>query len=143
MSPSVYAYAFLTVLCLASADFFLKLASTRVSNSLSAWLYACAALLAPTLWVVLQKLKGDKFLITSEGVLASLMVGISFSLVVVFLSMIFASGGNLSVAAPTIRASALVLASALGILVLGEPFTWRYALGVVLTLVGIYFIITR
>ena len=143
MSPSVYAYAFLTVLCLASADFFLKLSSTRISNSAGALVYAFAAIALPALWVAWQKFTGGSFLITTEGVLASIMVGVSFRLVVVFLSMVFAGGGNLSVAAPTIRLSALLLASALGILVLGEPLTWRYAFGVILTFAGIYFIITR
>jgi drug/metabolite transporter (DMT)-like permease len=129
------------MLCLASADFFLKLSSTRISNSVGALVYAFAVIVVPSLWVAWQKFTGESFVITTEGILASIMVGISFSLVVVFLSLVFGAGGNLSVAAPTIRLSALVLASALGILVLGEPFTLRYAFGVVLTFVGIYFIL--
>jgi uncharacterized membrane protein len=143
MSPSVYGYALLTVLCLASADFFLKLSSTRISSSLGALVYALAVFIVPTIWVAWQRASGQSFLITTEGVLASVVVGVSFSLVVVFLSLVFAGGGNLSVASPTIRLSALVLASALGILMLREPFTLRYALGVLLTFFGIYFIITR
>ena len=136
-------YALLTVLCLASADFFLKLSSTRISNSLGALVYAFAVLFVPIIWVAWQKFSGEQFVFTTEGALASVIVGISFSLVVVLLSLVFASGGNLSVAAPTIRVSALVLASILGIVVLREPFTWRYAFGVALTFVGIFFIITR
>ena len=143
MNLSVCLYALLTVLCLASADYFLKISSTRISNSLGALVYALAVILVPAIWVACQKWSGDTFLITAEGVLASVMVGISFSLVVVFLSIVFASGGNLSVAASTIRLSALVLASGLGIAVLREPFNLRYALGVVLAFIGIFFIVTR
>jgi uncharacterized membrane protein len=143
LNASVLVYALVTVVCLASADFFLKLSSTRISGSLNALIYAIAAAFVPALWVASQKISDTPLQITREGIFTSILVGISFSLVVVFLSLVFANGGNLSVAAPTIRLSALVLASALGILVLGEPFTWRYALGVVLTFLGIYFIVTR
>ncbi len=143
MNPSVYGYAFLTVLCLASADFFLKLSSTRISSSVGALVYAFAVILVPGVWVAWQKFSGETLLVTRDGVLASVAVGISFSLVVVFLSMVFVGGGNLSVASPVIRLSGLMLASVLGILVLGEPFNLRYAIGVVLTIAGVYFIITR
>jgi len=143
MNPSVYGYAFLTVLCLASADFFLKLSSTRISSSVGALVYAFAVILVPAIWVAWQKFSGEALLITRDGVLASVAVGISFSLVVVFLSMVFGGGGNLSVASPVIRLAGLMLASVLGILVLGEPFNLRYAFGVALTIAGVYFIITR
>lgn len=143
MTPSVFLYAFGAVVCLASADFFLKLSSNRISNNLGTLIYAITAVVPAAIWVVWSKLDGANLQVTREGVLTSIAVGLSFSLVVAFMSLTFAAGGNLSVAAPTIRLSALVLASALGILVLGEPFTWRYALGVWLTFAGIYFIITR
>ena len=72
-----------------------------------------------------------------------MLVGIAFSLAVVFFSLTFATGVNLSIATPAIRIVAIVLASALGIMVLREEFTLRYALGVVLAGAGIYLIVTR
>jgi len=143
MNPSAFLYALGAVVCLASADFFLKLSSTRISGSVGTLIYAITAIAPAAVWVAWMKYRDEPLQVTNEGILASMAVGISFSLVVAFMSLVFGSGGNLSVAAPTIRLSALVLASVLGILVLREPFSFRYAFGVVLTFVGIYFIITR
>lgn len=143
MSPSLILYSLGAVICLACADFFLKLSANRISNSLGTLVYALTAVVVPTIWVMGSKFSNGEFQITRGGVLTSMLVGIFFSLVVVFLSKTFASGGNLTIAAPTIRLLALVLGSALGILVLGELFTWRWALGVALTFAGIYFIVTR
>lgn len=143
MNISTLLYALGAVICLACADFFLKLSSDRISNNLGTLIYAITAIAIPTIWVAWSKISNESFQVTREGALASMLVGIFFSLVVVFISKTFASGGNLSIAAPTIRLSALMLASFLGILILGEAFTWRWALGVLLTFAGIYFIITR
>ncbi len=131
------------VICLASADFFLKLSSTRISSSLGTLVYAVTAVLPAALWVVVARATNASFHVTRDGILASVMVGISFSLVVAFLSMTFAAGANLSIATPTIRLAGIVLASALGILVLGEVVSWRYGLGILLTFLGVYFIVTR
>jgi drug/metabolite transporter (DMT)-like permease len=81
--------------------------------------------------------------LTATGVITSALVGVSFMLVVAFLSGLFAAGANLSVAVPVARLTGMVLAAALGIAVLGEPFTWRLGLGALLTLAGVYFIVTR
>lgn len=143
MNVSTILYALGAIICLACADFFLKLSSNRISNNLGTLVYALTAVVVPTAWVAWSRFSNEEFQVTREGVLSSMLVGIFFSLVVVFLSRTFASGGNLSIAVPTIRLLALVLGSALGILVLGELFTWRWALGILLTFVGIYFIITR
>ncbi len=143
MSISAILYAIGAFICLASADFFLKLSAGRISSSLGTLVYAVTAVVPAAIWVAWQKISNDSLQFTREGALASIAVGISFSLVVVFLSLTFANGANLSVASPIIRLLGIVLASSLGILVLGEEFSLRYAFGVLLTFAGIYFIITR
>ncbi len=143
MNSSTFLYAFLTVICLALADFFLKLSSSRVSTNVSTLIYAMTAVVPPALWVAWAKLNNIEMTVTREGIITSMLTGVFFSLVVVFLSLTFQSGGNLSVASPVIRLSALVLASFLGILILGEVVSWRWAFGVLLTFAGIYFIVTR
>ncbi len=143
MSFSAVAYAVGAFICLASADFFLKLSSGRISSSLGTLVYAVTAVLPALIWVVWERISGTSQLISREGVEASMIVGISFSLVVVFMSLTFANGANLSIASPSIRLIGLVLASALGILILGEQFSLRYAFGVLLTFVGVFFIVTR
>jgi len=136
-------YAIGAFVCLASADFFLKLSAGRISSSLGTLIYAITAVVPAAIWVAWQKFANEPLQITREGMLTSIAVGISFSLVVVFLSLTFANGANLSIASPVIRLLGIVLASSLGILVLGEAVSWRYAFGVALTFAGIYFIVTR
>lgn len=143
MTLSAILYAVGAFICLASADFFLKLSAGRISSSLGTLVYAVTAVVPAAIWVAWQKISHESLQFTREGALASIAVGISFSLVVVFLSLTFANGANLSVASPIIRLLGIVLASSLGILVLGEAFSLRYAFGVLLTFAGIYFIITR
>jgi uncharacterized membrane protein len=143
MTLSAFAYALGAVICLAFADFFLKLSSSRISTNLNALIYAMTAVVPPALWVVWAKFSNVEMQVTRGGIIASALTGIFFSLVVIFLSLTFASGGNLSIASPAIRLSALVLASFLGILILGEVVSLRWVLGVLLTFAGIYFIITR
>ncbi len=143
MNLSTLLFALGAALSVALADFFLKLSANRISTNLVTLIYAFTATVIPTIWVLWSKFSGESLIFSREGALLGVLVGISFSLAVVFFSLTFASGVNLSIATPAIRLVAIVLASALGILILREDFTWRYALGVALTFAGIYFIVTR
>jgi len=143
LNLSTILFALGGAISVALADFFLKLSSGRISSNLVTLVYALTATLIPTAWVLWDKYHGAPLILTREGALLGMLVGISFSLAVVFFSLTFATGVNLSIAIPAIRIVAIVLASALGILILREDFTWRYALGVVLAGAGIYLIVTR
>ncbi|MDE3091651.1 MAG: hypothetical protein KGJ80_19950 [Chloroflexota bacterium] len=143
MGITALLYAVGAFVCLASADFFLKLSAGRISSSLGTLIYAITAVVPAAIWVATERLTKVPQQLTREGVFTSMAVGISFSLVVVFLSLTFANGADLSIASPTIRLIGIVLASALGILVLREQFSLRYAFGIILAFAGIFFIITR
>jgi len=43
----------------------------------------------------------------------------------------------------TIRMMGIIITSLLGILILHEPFTWRYLLGLILTVAGVALIVFR
>jgi bacterial/archaeal transporter family protein len=143
VNRTVLAYALGCALSLASADFFLKVSAGRIGRSAGTLVYAATATLVAIGWVVSTRLRGVPLGVTPSGVLTSALVGVSFMLVVAFLSGLFAAGANLSVAVPVVRLTGIVLASVLGIVVLGEPLTWRLGLGALLTLTGIYFIVSR
>ena len=143
MTPSALVYAVGAFVGIALADFFLKLSAGRISSSLGTLVYAVTAVVPAVIWVVWERASNVSQTISREGVLACMAVGVCFSLVVVFLSLTFANGANLSMASPIIRLMGIVLASILGIVVLGEQFSLRYLLGALLTVGGIYFIITR
>ena len=143
VNRSAVAYALGCALSLASADFFLKLSAGRISRSAGTLVYAATATLVAAGWVVSTRLRGIPLAMTAAGVFSSALVGVSFMMVVAFLSGLFAAGANLSVAVPVVRLTGIVIAAALGIVLLGEPLTWRLALGAFLTILGIYFIVSR
>ena len=138
-----FAYALGCALSLASADFFLKLSAGRIGRSAGTLVYAATATLVAAGWVVSTRLRGVPLGLTPAGVLTSALVGVSFMMVVAFLSGLFAAGANLSVAVPVVRLSGIVIAAALGFVFLREPVTWRLGLGAILALVGVYFIVSR
>jgi drug/metabolite transporter (DMT)-like permease len=50
---------------------------------------------------------------------------------------------SVSIGAPTIRVMGILIARRFGILLLHEPFTWRYLLGLLLTVPGVALIVFR
>ena len=135
-------YALVCSIFLATADFFVKLASDKISASVGMFIYGAVTFAVGFAWVSYLKIQGQPLLITQTGLLYAIAVGIAFSVVTALLYVTFAHV-SVSLGSPTIRVMGIVIASLLGILVLREPFTWRYALGVILTIAGIALIVFR
>jgi uncharacterized membrane protein len=135
-------YALLCAVFLASADFFIKLASNKISSSMGMFVYGVTTFVVSTIWVGYMKITKQPLLITQQGFLYSLAVGIAFSAVTILLYLTFARV-NVSLGSPTIRIMSILIASLLGILLLHEPFTWRYLLGLILTIAGVGLIVFR
>ena len=93
-------------------------------------------------WVGYLKLTQQPLLITQQGFLYALAVGMAFSAVTVLLYVTFARV-SVSLGSPAIRVMGILIASLLGILLLHEPFTWRYLLGLILTVAGVVLIVFR
>jgi len=136
-------YAAGTVLALATADFFVKLAAGKLSNSLGLLIYGGCAFLFGLIWVLYQRFTGIPQFAEPQGILAGVGVGLAFSLVTIGLYTTFGAGAPISLASPFIRLGGLLLASLAGLVLLQEPLSWRYVGGVVLACLGIYLIITR
>ena len=134
--------AFLCALFLALADFFVKLASNRVSASVGTFVYGITTFLVAAAWIGYERVTGRPLLATALGLWASLGVGLAFSAVTILLYVTFARV-NVSIGSPVIRLTGIVLASLMGILILREAVTWRYALGVALAIAGIILVIWR
>lgn len=135
-------YALLCSIFLASADFFVKLASSKISSSMGMLVYGATTFTVGLTWVGFLKLTKQPLLITQQGLLYSLAVGIAFSVVTLLLYVTFARV-SVSVGSPTIRVMGILIASIFGILLLHEPFTWRYLLGLILTVAGVALIVFR
>ena len=136
-------YAIGTAVALSAADFFIKVAAGKLSNSLALLLYGSCTFSLGLGWVLLDKLQGVSIHAQTLGVLAATGVGVAFSLVTVGLYMTFGAGAPITLASPLVRLGGLIIASLAGFLLLHEPMTWRYVVGMVLALSGLYLIITR
>ena len=135
-------YALLCSIFLASADFFVKLASNKISSSMGMLVYGATTFTVGLTWVGYLKVTKQTLLITQQGLLYSLAVGIAFSVVTLLLYLTFAHI-SVSIGSPTIRVMGILLASIFGILLLHEPFTWRYLFGLILTVAGVALIVFR
>jgi bacterial/archaeal transporter family protein len=142
MIPRWLLYALACSFFLATADFFVKLASNKISASIGMFMYGATTFAVGLAWVSYLKITGQPLLITQSGLLYSFAVGLAFSAVTILLYITFAHI-SVSLGSPTIRVLGIVIASLLGILFLHEPITWRYALGVILTIAGVTLIVLR
>jgi len=136
-------YALGTALALAVADLFVKLAAGRLSNSVALLLYGSCTFLTGLGWVLWQRACGMPQYAQTSGILAALGVGVAFSLVTLGLYATFGAGAPISVASPFIRLGGLLLASLAGLVLLREPLSWRYVIGLLLACSGVYLIVTR
>ena len=135
-------FAVVCAVFLASADFFVKLASSRISSSLGAMVYGLTTLAAGLTWVLYERATGQPQFSTPQGWGYAFLVGLAFSGVTLLLYVTLTQV-QVSIGSPVIRLTAIVLASLLGIVALREPITWRYVLGVVLAVAGVGLIVFR
>jgi bacterial/archaeal transporter family protein len=136
-------YAIATALALAMADFLVKIAAGKLSNSVAMLLYGICTFVIGLSWVLWERMHGTPQYAQPAGILAALGVGIVFSLVTLGLYATFGAGAPISLASPAIRLGGLVLVSLVGLTFFREPLTWRYVIGMLLACGGIYLIISR
>src|SRR5215471_6715100 len=72
-------YALTCSIFLALADFFVKLASSKISASLGMFIYGATTFLISLVWIGYVKFSGQTLLITKPGLWYSLAVGIAFT----------------------------------------------------------------
>jgi len=135
-------YALACAIFLAAADFFIKLATNKIASSMGMFIYGATTFTVGLIWVGYLKVTGQSLLITRPGLLYAIAAGLAFSAVTILLYLTFAHI-SVSLGSPTIRVLGIVIASLLGVLLLHEPFTWRYALGVMMTIAGVALIVLR
>lgn len=141
--PTWIFYAAGTAVLLATADVLVKFAAGKLSNSIALLMFGCATFLISATWIIIERSRGTPLVAQPVGILVATAVGVTFTFVTLGLYITFAAGAPISLASPTIRLGGLLLASFVGMLLFQEPFTWRYAAGMVLAISGIYLIITR
>ena len=106
------------------------------------FVYGATTFTVGLIWVSYLKITGQSLLVTRPGLLYAIAAGLAFSAVTILLYLTFAHI-SVSLGSATIRVMGIVIASLLGILLLHEPFTWQYALGVMMTIAGVALIVLR
>lgn len=132
-----------TAMLLATADFLVKLTAGKISNSVALLLFGSATFLISLTWVIWERSQGVSQHAQTSGIVTAVAVGVTFTFVTLGLYTTFGAGAPISLASPFIRLGGLLLASLAGVVLLQEPLNWRYGMGIVLAISGIYLIVTR
>jgi drug/metabolite transporter (DMT)-like permease len=128
---------------MAAADSCVKLAANRISTGLGLLLYGSCTFLTGLGWVFWDYMQGVPQHARGSGFLCAVGVGVAFSSVTICLYKTFEASAPISVALPLIRLSGLFLAILLGLIILREPLSLRYLIGIVLACAGLYLVVTR
>ena len=141
MPASSLALAVVGMVLVALADFSIRQSAGRISPSLGAFIYSVAALVVLGSWTLWARSRGP-LEVTNAGIGWSIGTGLFFGAFTGVLFMLFSAGASLSVTAPTVRIGGIAIASALGLIVLGENLSVQYVVGVAVTAVGIALVLT-
>ena len=136
-------YASIAAVSMAVADAFVKLAANRISASLGLLVYGCCTFLTGLGWTLWNYMHGAPQSARLSGFLCAVGVGVAFSSVTVCLYRTFEANAPISVAMPLIRLGGLFLAILLGLVILREPLSLRYVIGVLLACAGLYLVVVR
>lgn len=137
-------YAFLTIIFYSLFDLFLKLSSDKMNTWFNAFIINLVATLVLLVFVVYAYFSGEKlFAVKPGGWLFSILAGIAVGGASIFFVKMFATGTNLTVGVPLVRVGMVVLGSLLGVFLLKEGYSLKYILGVLLSIAGLFLVITK
>lgn len=136
-------FALATILFYSLMDFFIKLSSDKVHAGLGGFIINFISTIVLLVFLFYSKFQGEKVLETKPGgVLYSTLAGAAIGFATIFFFKMFATGTNLSIGVPLVRIGIVLLASVLGIVLLKEGVNLRYLAGFLLSLAGLYLLIT-
>lgn len=136
-------FAFITVLLYAVFDLLVKLSADKLHGGLSGFIINLVATVVLFLYFLFSKMRGeDVFAIKPYGIAFSVLAGVVVGVATITFLKMFATGVNLSVGVPVVRIGIVVLASILGITILREGVSGKYVLGFLVSLFGLYLLLT-
>jgi len=136
-------FALATIVFYSLMDFFIKLSSTKIHSGLGGLIINFTSTVVLLVFLIFSKLQGEKVLETKPGGLVySVLAGGAIGIATITFLKMFATGTSLSIGVPLVRMGIVLLASLLGIFLLKESVGLRYVAGFLLSLVGLYLLIT-
>lgn len=142
LSPTTILIFIAGMLVLGFADFSIKQTSGKISPSLGTVIYALFAILPPLLWFLWTRAH-EPLTVSRDGVMWSVITGLSFGIFTGLVFLLFSQGVNLSIGTPVVRMGGIVFAATLGVLIFREGLNWQYLIGFALAAIGIALVATR
>jgi uncharacterized membrane protein len=136
-------YASAAALALGLADVLVKLAAGKIPDSLGMLLYGSVPFVTGLVWFAFDSRRAPLSEIRPIAYLYAIGVGVFFSLVTFGMYAAFRHGAPVSLGSPLVRLGGLLVASAIGLLALKEPFSARYLLGFALVCTGLFLMLTK
>jgi len=123
-------------------DLFVKLSSSKINSGLGNALINVGSLLTAFIWYLLISVRQGDTGYSKNGIVLSLIAGVLVGLAGLFFIRLFSMGVNLSVGVPLVRVGMIVLGSLFGILLLKEGVNLKFGVGFILSLLGLYLVMT-
>lgn len=136
--------ALISAVCYGTNNIFLKLASGKVSDTLSALcIQALSLAVICTYFAYTRWIQGEGISWTRAGVLFAAGSGFMMGLGLIFLLAVFRMGGPISLAIPVLLSGQVVIAVVVGILFFKEGFSLTRVLGLAFCFLGIWLASSR
>ena len=132
-------FGLLAIVSLVFYNFIFKFASIKLSAYNNVQLISIASLIVVSIiWIALGQAKTSN--IPRQAIWISLLAGTFWGIGQIFFSQMFTKGAPLSVGIPFFTGGLVLGSLILGIVVLREPLTAYKAIGVILILLGYFFV---
>lgn len=93
-------------------------------------------------WFLIRMQFGEQANVTKLGLTYSIIAGVFVGLASIFFIRMFALGTNLSIGVPLVRVGMVIMSAVLGILLLKEGVNLKFGIGFILSLFGLYLVMT-
>ena len=135
--------AFLTLLFYALFDLFVKLAAGKIHDGLGAFVINLVATMVLVLFLLYSSINGEKInYFKTEGVVYAIIAGILVGLASIFFIKMFSAGADLSLGTPLVRVGTVLVSALIGIVFLKEGFSPKFLIGFLLSISGLYLLVT-
>ena len=135
--------ALLTLLFYGTFDLFVKLTSGKIHDGLGAFVINLVATMVVALFLLYSSTNGEKInYFKTEGVVYAIIAGILVGFASIFFIKMFSLGAELSIAVPLVRVGTVLVSVLIGVLFLKEGFNPKFLIGFLLSMSGLYLLIT-